>query len=100
MPNKRGVLIRMGSEKIMKFNKSSGVKINGGSEFEKCLTMIRKLQSGCRKAEAKIHREARYFVLKLGLNSTNKERCNEEFVRNFIFLKIYTRRVGKKSKYY
>ena len=44
------------------------------------------------KQKTKIRTEARYFVLKLGLNSTNKEREYEkELVENFIFLNINKR---------
>ena len=38
---------------------------------------------------AKIHTEVCEFGLKVGLNSTNKERkYNKEFVKSFIFIKI------------
>ena len=41
------------------------------------------------KQKTKIHTEARYFALTVGLNSTIKERkCNKEFVKNYLFLKV------------
>ena len=41
------------------------------------------------KQKTRIHTEARYFPLKLDLNSTNKERKhNKEFVKSFTFHKI------------
>ena len=48
--------------------------------------------------KTRMHTEARYFALKLDLNSTNKERkYNKEFGENFIFLKINKRGVLIKS---
>ena len=78
-----------------------GVKINGGrSEYEKRLTMIIKRQKQVTiEQKTKIHKEARYFAWKLGLNSTNEKRkYNKEFVKNFIFLKISKREVPIRSK--
>ena len=44
------------------------------------------------KHETKIHAEARYFAVKLGLNGTSKERTyNHVFTKYLIFLKINTR---------
>ena len=58
------------------------------------------------KHKDKIYTEARYFTLKRGSNSTNKERKQDkEFVKQFIFFKmnkwevlIRSGGVGKRSK--
>ena len=55
-----------------------GVKINGRLDFEKRLYMIVQGQKGQKQVviehKTKIYTAVRYFAMKSGVNSTNKER--------------------------